>query len=135
MPEEVKGKQFNLRYNCSKDIYERYLQGKFDKNSQKYSNKFNIFVVQGTSQVIETKMEWKSSEYLSENILRKEEHDWKMVYLARTEGSFNAKIQWKFDFSRENFKIKSIEAIIETHKYENGQIIVQYLNDKGAFEF
>ena len=58
-----------------------------------------------------------------------------MVYLARTEGSEQANIKWKFDFTRENLKIKSIEAIIETHKYENGQVVVQYLNEKGALSY
>lgn len=95
---------------------------------------FNQYIsILGTFSVLETKKEWSALVYLSENVFRKEEHDWKMVYLARVEGSEHAKIQWKFDFSRESLKIKNIETIIETHKYENGQITVQYLNEKGDY--
>ena len=84
-----------------------------------------------TSHILETKKEWKSCVHLCENIFRKEEHDWKMVYLDRTEGCDQGKIQWKFDFSKEHFKIKNIDVAIETAIYENAKIDIQYLNEKG----
>ena len=35
----------------------------------------------------------------ADDVIRKEEHDWQMVYLARREGTQQASICWKFDFS------------------------------------
>ena len=35
------------------------------------------------------------------HVQRKEERDWKVVYLARTEGTNEASIAWKFDFTGE----------------------------------
>lgn len=35
--------------------------------------------------------------YKYKNIQRKVENDWKMCYLARTEGSNDAFVEWKFE--------------------------------------
>lgn len=42
---------------------------------------------------------WGACVYSCRHVLRKEELDWKMVYLAREEGSTSAEIVWKFDLS------------------------------------
>ena len=42
---------------------------------------------------------WVSAVFSVKDIIRKEEHDWKMAYLAREEGADNATISWKFDLS------------------------------------
>ena len=44
---------------------------------------------------------WDSCVYEQKNIFWKEEPDWKMVYLARCEGSNSAEITWKFDLTGE----------------------------------
>ena len=72
--EETQTKLFHITYNCATDEYTRHLsQSEKTRGFQVFTNKL-------------------------ENVFRKEEHDWKMVYLARTEGSSSAEISWKFDF-------------------------------------
>lgn len=65
---------------------------------------------------------WESGTYLSKNILRKIEADWKMAYLARTEETDLAKIVWKFDFQESFLVIKSIKLRFDAKVYENGNI-------------
>lgn len=106
LPLEEQQKQFNIRYNCARDIYERFMDSK----------------------TITSSKGWKSLEYLSENMFRKEEHDHKMVYIARTEESAEGKISWKFDFG--HLKVQKLEMKLLQQTYENGKIIIDYLNDK-----
>lgn len=73
--EERKSKNFHVKYSCSKDEYIRM--------SDLDTDQINGF---------------SSCTFKSENIFRKEEQDWKMVYLARKEGSTRSTISWKFDF-------------------------------------
>ena len=40
---------------------------------------------------------WQNMAYDVDNVFRKEEQDWNMVYLARTEGKDTASISWKID--------------------------------------
>lgn len=83
--EERKSKVFHIKYSCAKDEYIRV-----SKNSE---------VIKPFSSCVNKQ----------QNVFRKEERDWKMAYLARTEGSSSAEISWKFDFSGEaNPRILSI---------------------------
>lgn len=66
LDEEIDKKQFNLRYHCSSDKYERYI---------KESN--------GSINIISTYDTWEACQFSSVNIFRKVEKDWKMAYLAR----------------------------------------------------
>ncbi|CAO1346302.1 unnamed protein product [Diamesa serratosioi] len=106
LPSEDQLKQFNIRYSCTRDTYERFID----------------------SNVIASSKGWRSLEFLSESIFRKEEHDHKMVYIARTEGSTEGKICWKFDFG--HLKVQKIVMKLSQQTYEDGKIIVDYLNDK-----
>lgn len=59
--DEIESKEFNLRYSCAKDMYLRYLMNGKTEMTKK----------------------WETFTYHSQNIFRKNETDWKMVYLAR----------------------------------------------------
>ena len=72
---EKQNKCLRVTYSCAKDEYCRHSQDKaVTKGFETLLNKI-------------------------ENIFRKVEHDWKMAYLARTEGTNQAEIAWKFDFT------------------------------------
>lgn len=106
-------KQFNLRYSCARDLYEMF--------------------VGDSHEVLDTIKGWDSCIFESQNIFRKTETDWKMVYLARTEETNNARIVWKFDFSRTNLKISDIRYKISTKTYESGLIDIKFLNESNIY--
>lgn len=107
---EAQSRQFNVRYSCSKDVYERYCR------------------MNAKLEVNQTSKTWQSCAYRWKNIFRKEERDWKMIYLARDEDTERAEIEWKFDFSGFQLKIKSARLKLETSTYENGSIKVQIMH-------
>lgn len=75
---------------------------------------------------------WNSRVYSAKNILRKEEHDWKMVYLARTEDSDQAIIEWKVDLSARKLSIKDVKFRGDTKLYENATVVWEFLTNTGG---
>lgn len=75
---EIKSHKMNLKYNTANNQYCR--ESEIDR-----SNK-----------------DWQSLVYSYSNIQRKVEQDWQMCYLARTEGSEKAHIEWCFNFTGKN---------------------------------
>lgn len=94
--EERRSKVFHVKYSCAKDEYIRV-----SKNSE---------VIKPFSSCVNKQ----------QNVFRKEERDWKMAYLARTDGSSSAEISWKFDFS--GMEIDKIEICTSSQTFENGVI-------------
>ncbi|XP_077997764.1 peptide-N(4)-(N-acetyl-beta-glucosaminyl)asparagine amidase-like [Glandiceps talaboti] len=97
-PVEKTNKYIHIKYSCAADKYQRLS----DNNSE----------ING----------WSSLLMESDNVFRKEEHDWKMVYLARTEGSDTAKVSWKFDFNDTEFVVSKVTVTAISKTYENGII-------------
>jgi peptide-N4-(N-acetyl-beta-glucosaminyl)asparagine amidase len=103
---EASARQFNLRYSCAKNRYERFI----------------------AATIIESADDWKTWEYQSESIFRKVENDHKMAYLSRTEDAENGSIEWKFDFGA---SVKSIDLKFDTKTFESGHIRVNFLDSRG----
>nr|XP_040221705.2 peptide-N(4)-(N-acetyl-beta-glucosaminyl)asparagine amidase [Anopheles coluzzii] len=115
--EEVQAKQFNIRYCCATDCYERFLKGASNRVNERITEKSNG---------------WESRQYVSRNIFRKEELDWKMVYLARTEGTDEATIEWNFDFSVQGLRVKQIELRFGQETYEGAKVELYYIKSDGS---
>ncbi|XP_072009709.1 peptide-N(4)-(N-acetyl-beta-glucosaminyl)asparagine amidase [Engystomops pustulosus] len=91
-------KRFHLQYNIVDDRYTRV------------SN--NNEVISG----------WESRVWVAESMCRKVENDWKMVYLARTEGASSAKIGWKFECASVGLSIDSISVCSSSQTFQNGEV-------------
>lgn len=109
--EEIAAKQFNLRYSSSLDQYERLVD----------------------DQVIAITEGWQSCAFRWKDVSRKEERDWKMVYIARTEDSECGEIEWKFDFRSEKLTIDDITLKFDKTTYENGLINIMIVHNGKHF--
>ncbi|KAE8596730.1 hypothetical protein XENTR_v10016222 [Xenopus tropicalis] len=92
------GKLFHLRYNVVEDAYTRV------------SN--NNEVITG----------WENGVWKAESMCRKVENDWKMVYLARTEGSSSAAISWKIECASVGLQIESLSVRTSGQTFHSGKI-------------
>ena len=101
--EEKEAGIFHLEFDVAENVYNRPLAG----NQQNR--------IEG----------WQRGVKDAENISRKEEHDWNMVYLARTEGSSKASITWCLDLSDTHLSVKTVELLVQSKTYENGRVIWQ----------
>ena len=72
---ERESEMIHIVYNCATDKYVRKSSGN------------------------EELLNWQTCVFEFKRVFRKEEPDWKMAYLARSEGSTEAEITWKFDLT------------------------------------
>uniref|UniRef100_A0A1Y1M5T0 Peptide-N(4)-(N-acetyl-beta-glucosaminyl)asparagine amidase n=1 Tax=Photinus pyralis TaxID=7054 RepID=A0A1Y1M5T0_PHOPY len=67
---------------------------------------------------------WHAGAFNMTGIFRKEEKDWKMVYLARAEGTDFGVISWKFEVEDATQVIDVVDVKLEHKLYENGKVEV-----------
>jgi len=65
---------------------------------------------------------WKSGVYSYSSLFRKEELDWKNVYLCREEHCEKSTIEWQFDFSSSGLVIQDVKLIYTTALFHTGQV-------------
>lgn len=108
---EKQKKLFHISYNVAKDCYFRLSNGS------------------------ETIPGWHRGAWRKENLFRKEENDWQMVYLARTEGSAFGKISWKFDCTSVGMKIKSASVRAFSQTFHSGNVRWSLRSAQTTIEF
>ncbi|XP_054847912.1 LOW QUALITY PROTEIN: peptide-N(4)-(N-acetyl-beta-glucosaminyl)asparagine amidase [Eublepharis macularius] len=91
-------KLLHLRYNIVEDCYTRV-----SNNNERING-------------------WEKGLWKMESIWRKVESDWKMVYLARKEGSLSGCISWKFDCSSVGLKIENVSVKTSSQTFQSGRV-------------
>ncbi|GFO05281.1 peptide-n(4)-(n-acetyl-beta-glucosaminyl) asparagine amidase [Plakobranchus ocellatus] len=76
---------------------------------------------------------WEKCVFGCKHVFRKEELDWKMAYLARTEGSSEAEITWKFDLNGTDLRIGKMELKAQTTVFENGKVSWKICGEDACF--
>lgn len=73
--------------------------------------------------VLETRRNWQNGiEKLTGKVFRKEEQDWKMVYLARCPGSTSSKVTWTFVIKDETKCVETLDYKVSTAAF-HGAIV------------
>lgn len=65
---------------------------------------------------------WQNGAYSYSSLFRKEELDWKRVYLCREENCEKSTIEWRFDFTSSDLIVQRITLICTSTLFNNGQI-------------
>ncbi|XP_078095513.1 peptide-N(4)-(N-acetyl-beta-glucosaminyl)asparagine amidase [Mustelus asterias] len=66
--------------------------------------------------------DWEKGVWKMDSVVRKVEQDWKMVYIARTEGSSCAKVSWKFECGSVGLRIDSVSVRSSSQTFQTGDI-------------
>ncbi|KAJ8941940.1 hypothetical protein NQ318_013273 [Aromia moschata] len=98
--EEAVNNEVTLRYSATLDKYE---------------------FISGGERVVELKG-WSEGTAEHSDMFRKEEKDWKMVYLTRREGSSSGKISWKVELVECIKHIDAVSLNFDYATFENGVI-------------
>lgn len=72
---------------------------------------------------------WENGVELSENIFKKIEQDWQMVYLARCEGTPAGTIKWAIDVGDTDLVISEVHLTVKSQLYESGEIELKLFSE------
>lgn len=98
------------------------------KMSIRYSAALNRYERLSSPQdnvVVETVERWDNGVYSARDIFRKEEKDWKIVYLCRQETASDGEVQWKFESGKSGNVINNVSVVFNHAVFENGHIDIQ----------
>ncbi|XP_008117467.1 peptide-N(4)-(N-acetyl-beta-glucosaminyl)asparagine amidase [Anolis carolinensis] len=96
--QEKTSKLLHLTYNIVEDCYTR-----ISNNNEKIDG-------------------WEKGVWRMDSLSRKVESDWKMVYLARKEGTLSGYISWKFECGSVDLKIENISVRTSSQTFQSGRV-------------
>ncbi|XP_057664016.1 peptide-N(4)-(N-acetyl-beta-glucosaminyl)asparagine amidase [Diorhabda carinulata] len=102
-PSENNGNTVSISYSCALNKYKRGTES-------------------GTSLEID---DWNLGAYEVENMFRKIENDWKMVYLARNDGVLDGKVRWVFRIDSSGRKLDNVRLEFGHETFENGLVTIK----------
>ena len=72
---------------------------------------------------------WGSLTLANDNVFRKEEYDWRMVYLARKEGGKDGFLSWELDLDQHNVLVDLVELYVTSKCHGYSSVIWRIRSD------
>ncbi|VDL30913.1 unnamed protein product [Hymenolepis diminuta] len=127
-PSELKQKCIYLRYSSSLDAYARPYHKEVESNEEEVPSRAPNYLTEIFSQG------WQSMAMRYKNIFRKVEKDWKMVYIARKQGSESYKegvIEWVIDLTGTDCCVKDVTLFATMAVFEDrSKVAIEVTDDK-----
>ncbi|PSN55935.1 Peptide-N(4)-(N-acetyl-beta-glucosaminyl)asparagine amidase [Blattella germanica] len=92
-----------------------------------YSSSKNVYQREDGKQELQG---WEKGVFHVNSVFRKEEKDWKMTYLARTEKSESGSISWKFDVTGTGVVVDTVQLAFSSQLYETGKVRLRMCADE-----
>ncbi|XP_036411446.1 peptide-N(4)-(N-acetyl-beta-glucosaminyl)asparagine amidase [Megalops cyprinoides] len=108
---EWSGRVFHLQYSSTGDRYRRVSSGGEELGG------------------------WETGVWRRGAVFRKVENDWKMVYIARKEGSEAGTISWKFDCGPQGLKIRTVSVRARSQTFHSGRVTWRMRSGQDTIEF
>ncbi|KAK4884186.1 hypothetical protein RN001_000457 [Aquatica leii] len=95
----------------------------------RYCTALDRYEYVGANGLVESIAGWQNGVYNANEIFRKEEKDWNMVYLSRTERAAIGSLCWKFEMENSKQVINTVDVTFHHKIYENGEVNISVVND------
>ncbi|XP_050498889.1 peptide-N(4)-(N-acetyl-beta-glucosaminyl)asparagine amidase isoform X1 [Diabrotica virgifera virgifera] len=91
----------------------------------RYSPSINKYEYSSGGKLLNSLNDWSSGAFKHESVFRKEEKDWKMVYIARIDGQEQGIVSWKFDLNNAKKTLDKIDVQFDHKTFEKGVVSVR----------